>query len=155
MCGVLEDYGDDMNPVLILLVIVGLIAVATGLGFAWKSQQGRIHRQDGHSPVRAKDLPGTHRFGARATLLQFSTEVCAPCKATHAVLDGLANERESVAHVDLDITHRPDLAARFHIMQTPTTLLLDRRGVVRVRIGGAPRIDSLRAELDRILVTAS
>ncbi len=143
-----------MNPVLVVVVLVGLVALATALGFAWKSQQGRVHHADGRTVVRAKDLPGSRRFGAGATLLQFSTEVCAPCKATHTVLDGIAAERPSVAHVDLDVTHRPDLAAQFHIMQTPTTLILDRRGVVRARIGGAPRIDSLRAELERILVTA-
>lgn len=143
-----------MNPVLVLVVLLSLVAGATVVGFAWKSQQGRVHHADGNTVISVKDVPGIRRFGSGATLLQFSTEVCAPCKATHTVLDGLATELPTVTHVDLDVTHRPDLAAQFHIMQTPTTLILDRRGVVRARIGGAPRIDSLRAELDRILVTA-
>ena len=143
-----------MNPVTVVIVLLGLVAVATALGLAWQSQQGRVRHADGRTIVRVRDLPGVRRFGSGATLLQFSTEVCAPCRATHTVLDGLATELSSVTHVDLDVTHRPDLAARFHIMQTPTTLILDRRGVVRARIGGAPRIDSLRAELDRILVAA-
>ncbi|CAN5264600.1 thioredoxin family protein [soil metagenome] len=140
-----------MNPALVLAVLVGLVAVATALGFAWKSLQGRVRHADGRTIVRVKDVPGISRFGSGATLLQFSTEVCAPCKATHTVLDGLANELPSVTHVDLDVTHRPDLAAQFHIMQTPTTLILDRRGVVRARIGGAPRVESLRVELGRVL----
>ncbi|MEP6480738.1 MAG: thioredoxin family protein [Rhodoglobus sp.] len=143
-----------MNPVLVLVVLVGLVTLATALGFAWKSQQGRVHVAHGHTVIRAKDVPGMRRFGSGATLLQFSTEVCSPCKVTHRVLDGIAAENSSVTHVDLDVTRRPELAAQFHIMQTPTTLILDRRGVVRARIGGAPRIDSLRAELDRILVGA-
>jgi thioredoxin-related protein len=49
------------------------------------------------------------------------------------------------------VTHRPDLASKFRIMSTPTTFILDRHGVVRARIGGAPRTADLRAELDRIL----
>ena len=39
-------------------------------------------------------------------------------------------------HVDVDLTDRPDIADRFHVLQTPTTLILDARGVVRARIGG-------------------
>ncbi len=143
-----------MQPSLVVVVLVGLVAAATALGFLWKSQQGRVHHVSGSTVVKAKDVPGVRRFGSGATLLQFSTEVCAPCRATHTVLDGIASELPSVTHVDLDVTHRPDLAAQFHIMQTPTTLILDRRGVVRARIGGAPRLDSLRAELNRILVSA-
>jgi thiol-disulfide isomerase/thioredoxin len=141
-----------MNPVLVVVLLVALVAAATGLGLFWQSQQGRIRRADGNTVIRLRDLPGIRRFGSGATLLQFSTEVCAPCRATHTVLGGIAAERAGITHLDLDVTNRPDLAARFHIMQTPTTLILDRKGVVRARIGGAPRRESLSAELDRILI---
>lgn len=139
---------------IVVAVLAALVAGTTALGLLWKSQQGRVRHADGGTVVRVRDLPGVRRLGSGATLLQFSTEVCAPCKATHTALDGIAAELSDVSHVDLDVTHRPDLAARFHVMQTPTTLILDRSGVVRARIGGAPRIESLRAELERILVTA-
>ncbi|MDQ1526680.1 MAG: hypothetical protein QOG18_1293, partial [Microbacteriaceae bacterium] len=36
-------------------------------------------------------------------------------------------------------------------LQSPTTLILDGRGVIRARIGGAPRAAEVRAELDRII----
>jgi thiol-disulfide isomerase/thioredoxin len=143
-----------MNPLLVALALAGLVALATGLGVAWRSQQGRVRHTDGRTIVRVADVPGVRRFASGATLLQFSTEVCAPCASTRVVLGHLASTRRNVAHVDLDVTHRPDLASRFHIMQTPTTLILDRKGVVRARIGGAPRRDDLTAELDRILVAA-
>lgn len=140
-----------MNPALIAVALVALVALATALGFAWRSQQGRIRHTDGRTVIRASDVPGIRKLAPGATLLQFSTEVCAPCVATHAVLGSIASEHAGVSHVDLDVTHRPDLASRFHIMQTPTTLILDRKGVVRARIGGAPKRESLREELDRIL----
>ncbi|MCU1439775.1 MAG: thioredoxin [Rhodoglobus sp.] len=143
-----------MNPLLVIVALAGLVALATGLGFAWRSQQGRVRHTDGRTIVRVADVPGVRRFAAGATLLQFSTEVCAPCASTRVVLGDLASTRRNVTHVDLDVTNRPDLASRFHIMQTPTTLILDRKGVVRARIGGAPRRDDLTAELDRILVAA-
>ncbi len=141
-----------MNPVTAVAVVVGLVALTAALGMVWQRQQGRIRHTDGTTVIRIKDIPGMRRLGSGATLLQFSTDVCAPCRATHTVLDGIATELDAVTHVDLDVTNSPELAARFHIMQTPTTLVLDRAGVVRARIGGAPRREELREELDRILM---
>ena len=143
-----------MNPLVIALILVALVGASTVTGLVWRSRQGRISRTDGRTIVKVADVPGIRRFGRGATLLQFSTEVCAPCRVTHDVLGSVASERAGVSHIDLDVTHRPDLASQFKIMSTPTTLILDRKGVVRARIGGAPRRDDLRAELDRILVAA-
>lgn len=131
-----------MQPI---LVVLGLVAFATALGLLWRSQQGRVRRIS-----NSVELPDGVNLGGRATLLQFSTEVCSPCRATHTVLDSVARENDDVTHVDFDLTNRPDVAARFNILQTPTTLILDRDGVIRARIGGAPRRDSVLAELDRI-----
>jgi len=127
-----------------LVAIVALVVFTTVLGLAWRSRQGRVRRATGE----AGDLAAA---GAEVTLLQFSTEVCAPCRATHAVLERAA-ERPGVAHVDLDITNRPDLASRFNILQTPTTLILDAQGAIRARIGGAAKPTTVNLELDRILV---
>jgi thiol-disulfide isomerase/thioredoxin len=142
-----------MNASLVPLALVGLVVVATAIGLFWRSRQGKIRHTRGRTIVKVGDVPGVRRFATGATLLQFSTEVCAPCKVTHAVLGDVASTHRNVAHVDLDVTNRPDLASRFHILQTPTTLILDSKGVVRARIGGAPRRDALQAELNRILVT--
>ena len=131
-----------MQPI---LVVLGLVAFATALGLLWTSQQGRVRRTS-----LSIELPEGVVLGERATLLQFSTEVCAPCRATHTVLDRLAGESHDITHVDVDLTHRPDLASRYNILQTPTTLILDRDGVIRARIGGAARPESVRAELERL-----
>lgn len=143
-----------MNPLVIVLVLAVLVGGATALGLLWQSRQGRITHTNGKTVVRVADVPGVRRFARGATLLQFSTELCAPCRVTHRVLGDVASGRSDVTHVDLDLTQRPDLASRFHILQTPTTLILDRKGVVRARIGGAPRSEAVNAELDRLLVTA-
>ncbi len=143
-----------MNPALVVAALAALVALATAIGAVQRTRSGRVRTGAGRAAVRASDLPGAAGLGDAATLLQFSTEVCAPCRATHRILDGVAREVRGVAHIDLDLTHRPDLASRFHIMQTPTTLILDRRGVVQARIGGAPRPAELRAELDRVLSLA-
>jgi thiol-disulfide isomerase/thioredoxin len=135
-----------MNPVVVASILVGLVALATGLGLAWRATTGRVARGN-HQVVSLKDVP----VRGRATLLQFSTDVCAPCVPTRSLLRSLADEHDGVAHVDVNLTQRPDLATQFNIMQTPTTLILDSMGIIRARIGGAPRRDDVRAELSRIL----
>lgn len=136
------------------LVVVGaLVAGSTVLGLVHRALNGRVRRSSGREIVRAKEI-GVTALGSKATLLQFSSEVCAPCRTTNRVLSVLASEHFTVKHVDLDLTRRPDLAARFSVLQTPTTLILDGRGAVRARIGGAPRPETVRLELDRILEAA-
>lgn len=142
-----------MNVVSALLVVVGLVAVSTVVGLVWKRRTGSVT----HAPARAAeivtaaDVRTDAPFGERATLLQFSTEFCAYCPATRRLLGGIAERTEGVAHVDVDLTHSAELAKRFRVLQTPTTLVLDHRGAVHARIGGAPKAAELEASLDRIL----
>lgn len=121
--------------------LIGLVAIATALGLAWRASQGRV------APGRGR-IDGIE-LGGHATLLQLSSQVCAPCRATARVLGGI--ETDGVRHIEIDIADRPDLAAQFNVLQTPTTLILDAAGAVCARIGGAVRRDVVMAELDRLL----
>ena len=56
----------------------------------------------------------------------------------------------SVTSISISPTART-LPRKFNVLQTPTTLILDRAGVIRARIGGAPRQADVRAALDTIL----
>ena len=136
-----------MDAGTVAIVLAGLVLAATLLGVLHRATQGRARAV---TCTRTVSIEGV-ALGPRATLLQFSTEVCAPCKSTARVLDDLAARTEDVAHIDLDVTHRPDLASRFRVLQTPTTLILDADGTVRARIGGAVRRDVVVAELDKVL----
>jgi thiol-disulfide isomerase/thioredoxin len=125
--------------------VLGAIAVATALGLVWRARTGRA-RADGRELA---EIAGAHgALGDHATLLQFSTEFCAPCRSTARVLGDLARRRDGVAHVEVDLTDRPELAGRLNILQTPTTFVLDPRGRSRARIGGAPRLAEVAALLD-------
>ncbi len=132
---------------LIVVVLLGLVAVATALGLSWRASQGRVRR----SGWRDDQIAGVE-LGTDATLLQLSSEVCAPCRATAKVLGSLTTE--GVRHVEIDVAQRPDLAARFNVLQTPTTLILDSRGTVQARIGGAVRRGAVEAELERVVTAA-
>lgn len=141
-----------MDAGTVAIVLVSLVLAATLLGVLHRATQGRARtvpsRRNGDARIVSIDGVA---LGGRATLLQFSTEVCAPCKSTARVLDDLAARTEHVTHVDLDVTHRPELASRYRVLQTPTTLILDADGAVRARIGGAVRRDVVIAELERVL----
>lgn len=138
-----------MDPT-VPIVLGSLLLGSTVLGLLYLRFNGRVRRTAGREVVRAKEL-GATALGSGATLLQLSTTVCAPCRTAHRVLGTIAKERFSVKHLDIDLTERPDLATRFGVLQTPTILILDARGQVRARIGGAPRPEVVRGELDRIL----
>lgn len=146
----MRDYRVAMEASTVVIVLAGLVLASTLLGIVWRTRNGRIRRIPSGDVVAIDGVT----LGFRATLLQFSTEVCAPCRATARVLGELATQTDAVAHVDLDVTHRPELAARFRVMQTPTTLILDRDGAVRARIGGSVRRELIAAELDRVLTAA-
>lgn len=145
-----------MDPVAALVVLAAVVLAGTVVGVALRRRDGHIrHRAHERQHATAAALGrDPSEFGTGATLVQFSTEFCTRCPQTRRVLGGIAQGREGVTHVDVDLTHRPDLAKQFHVLQTPTTLIVDATGAVRARIGGAPRPDEVIRELDSLLETA-
>lgn len=91
------------------------------------------------SVPRPADLTGLDvTLGERATLLQFSSAFCAPCRATRRVLADVAAAVPGVVHVEVDAEQHLDVVRRLGILRTPTTLVLDADGVERARAAGAP-----------------
>lgn len=140
-----------MNAVVVSVVLLGLVAAATAAGLLWRKTSGRIRAHHGDTVIDLAGLAAGAIAGRQATLLQFSTEVCAACATTSVTLKDVASKTTGVAHLEVDVTRRADIASRFNLLQSPTTLILDDRGAIRARIGGAPRAAEVRAELDRIM----
>jgi thiol-disulfide isomerase/thioredoxin len=84
-------------------------------------------------------------LGPRATLVQFSSAFCAPCRATRRILERVVATDDGLAHVELDVAERRDLGARFDVTVTPTVLVLDADGVVVRRASGPPSLAQARA----------
>src|SRR5688500_14945544 len=59
-------------------------------------------------------------LGQRATLVQFSSAFCAPCRATRRILHDVAEQVPGVAHVEIDAEHHLALVRRVGITRTPT-----------------------------------
>ncbi|HUC24289.1 MAG TPA: thioredoxin family protein [Streptosporangiaceae bacterium] len=80
-----------------------------------------------------------HLLGERATLLQFSTAFCAPCRATRRILADVAGLTAGVAHVEIDAESRLDLVRQLNVLRTPTVLVLAGDGTIVRRASGQPR----------------
>lgn len=64
-------------------------------------------------------------LGDRATLVQFSSAFCQPCRATRRTLDEVARMVDGVAHVEIDAEAHLTLVRELDISRTPTVLVLD------------------------------
>lgn len=76
--------------------------------------------------------------GTAATLLQFSSAFCLPCRVTRRLLAGVAEIVPGVRHIEVDAEANLELVRRLGVESTPTVLLLDGDAVEVRRIAGAP-----------------
>lgn len=132
-----------------VLILAALLVATVGVGVYLRWQQDRPRPVDPGEVIDPRRL-GAHELGDSATLLQFSSEICSRCPGVHRTLSAIAEASPGVVHYDVDLTNRPDIAKHFHVLQTPTTLILDRDGVIQTRFGGTPRRDVIELELARV-----
>jgi thiol-disulfide isomerase/thioredoxin len=139
-----------------LIALAAALAVALVTGLAWQRTNGRIRG------VRAGPAPGGPQaraaepaaaeagpvltgaelglpLGQRATLVQFSTAFCAPCRATRRILAEVAGMIDGVTHVEIDAESHLDLVRRLDIRRTPTVLVVGPDGRIAKRASGQPR----------------
>jgi thiol-disulfide isomerase/thioredoxin len=130
-----------------LWVLVAAVAAGVVLSVlkAWVDGRFRGKGEDDVERVTAAELGG--ELGERATLLQFSSAFCAPCRATRRTLAEVEGMVAGVRHVELDAESHLELVRRLDILRTPTTLVLDSTGAVVKRASGAPRKPDVIAAL--------
>ncbi|MEU2509650.1 thioredoxin family protein [Streptomyces sp. NPDC007863] len=97
------------------------------------------------------DRLGGAELGERATLVQFSSAFCQPCRATRRVLDEVAAMVPGVAHVEIDAEEHLGLVRDLGVTRTPTVLVLDAAGVIVRRATGQPRKADVIAALGHAL----
>lgn len=142
-----------MDNFLQISLVLALVALATVVGLIWKSRTGTAKAVKSGEVIdlaeiaAIKDGRAVTEFGERVTFLQFSSEVCSQCAQTARLFHELEAQHDDILHIEVDITNRLDLAKKFNILQTPTTLVLDKNGVVTSRIGGAAKPQTIQDEL--------
>ena len=141
-----------------IALLVGLVVLATALGLLWKARTGRAKAIERGEVVDLAKLGAVKNgrpvtaFGKRITFLQFSSETCSTCKQTSRLFQELEQTADDVLHIEVDITDRLDLAKKFQVLQTPTTLVLNQNGRVTSRIGGAPKQSTIDQELGSFVI---
>jgi thiol-disulfide isomerase/thioredoxin len=142
-----------------IIVAVAALALATATGLLYRARNGTMRParqeaggQDGSAPARpgltTADLGAP--LGARATLVQFSTAFCAPCRATRQVLADVAAMTDGIAHVEIDAESHLDLVRRLDVRRTPTVLVLGPDGRIARRASGQPRKADVIAALGEV-----
>ncbi|MFG2448065.1 thioredoxin family protein [Streptomyces sp. M41(2017)] len=122
-----------------LVVCLAVLALTSVYGVLHRRRSGRVTvrgRDDGKLLGAAELGEG---LGERATLVQFSSAFCSPCRATRRVLGEVAEMVPGVSHVEIDAEDHLDLVRDLGILKTPTVLVLDADGRIVRRATGQPR----------------
>lgn len=127
-------------------ILAVVLVSATAFGLWRRFTDGRIRGVEPsapHDPADSSDRLSEQdlgvALGARATLVQFSTAFCQPCRAARRTLAEVAGMVEGVVHAEIDAEAHLDLVRRLDVTRTPTILVLDPGGRVVKRAVGAPR----------------
>ena len=132
-----------------LITLIAALLIATGVALITRRRSGHFRSASGSkSPERPDTLTRDDLgapLGERATLVQFSTAFCAPCRPTRQVLKKVAGMIEGVEHVEIDAADRIELVRRLRIQATPTVLVLGPDGSIIRRATGQPRVPDVIA----------
>jgi thiol-disulfide isomerase/thioredoxin len=143
-----------------LIALAAALLVATVLGVAMRRRAGQFRPASPRTPAKpgrpAKTADALTEadlgagLGRQATLVQFSTAFCAPCRPTRQILAQVADMVDGVTHVEIDAAARMDLVQRLRINSTPTVLVLDPDGAIVKRATGLPRKADVIAALGTV-----
>lgn len=130
------------------MVILGVVfALATTYGYWYRHRDGRLKSRENADARLRLDPSEIGPLGERATLVQFSSAFCTPCRATRVILGEVAANTPGVRHIDIDAEHELELVRKVGILSTPTTLILDSQGFEVARAVGAPRKAQVEASI--------
>ena len=132
-----------------LLLVVFVLSLATAYGIWDKKRSGKINvKADDRHSVSESEIGKS--LGEHATILQFSSAFCTPCRATRSTLSSVVSHYPKIKHVEVDAESHLELVRRLDIRQTPTTLFLNAQGKEIARAVGAPKREQVITALDNL-----
>jgi thiol-disulfide isomerase/thioredoxin len=131
-----------------LLPIVIVLALASAYGNWYQRTRGVVKAKERAGVITAQMIGGA--LCSRATLVQFSSAFCAPCRATRALLENVVEDLDDVVYIDIDAEDHLELVRKLNILSTPTTLILDSKGQEVGRAVGAPKREQVLSALAAI-----
>lgn len=103
---------------------------------------------------RSNQLPRGALLGQPATVVQFSSAFCQPCRATRRVIEAALNDLSDsfpgLAMIHIDADDNLDLTRSWSVDSTPTVVFLDVEGREVYRASGQPRKADVIAALARV-----
>ena len=82
----------------------------------------------------------------RPVLIDFWASWCGPCRMVVPIVEQIAEEREDIKVVKINVDEEPELASQFRVMSIPT-LVVFRDGAVVNQAVGARSKDAILAML--------
>ncbi len=131
-----------------IVALLAAVVLTVAVAWAFKVRNGRF--SDRPVPAAAQVLTPADlgiELGERATLVQFSSAFCSPCRATRVLLTDIAAKVDGVVTVDIDAEEHLEMVRRFGILRTPTVFVLDADGTISTRASGLPRREQVLAAL--------
>lgn len=146
-----------------LIAVVCILAAATAYGLWRKRMNGRFvesstaagFSRGSQSPAQLTSGQLGASLGSRATLVEFTSAFCAPCRATRRVLDRVVASVAGVTVIEVDAEKDLELTRELGILRTPTVLILDGDGSIHHRATGEPRYADVVAALGAVIPDAA
>ncbi|NBU57882.1 MAG: thioredoxin [Actinobacteria bacterium] len=127
-----------------------VLLLTSAYGFWWKRRQGAIRSNKAVPGHRMTEATLGEALGSRATMVQFSSAFCAPCRATHSLLSQMVIAMNDVKHIHIDAESHLELVRELDIRSTPTTLFINAQGIEVGRAAGTPKREQVLAALANI-----
>ena len=89
-----------------------------------------INKNNFHQEVISSDKP---------VLLDFWAPWCGPCRLLAPILDQVAEEREDIKVVKVNVDEEPELAGQFRVYSIPTLAVMKDGQMVHQAVGARPK----------------
>ena len=127
-----------------------MLVAATGFGIWYQRTRGEFRKKKTvNGPKLTAAIVGTE-LGSRATMVQFSSAFCTPCRATKVLLEDMVKTMPDVHYAHIDAESHLELVRKLDIRSTPTTLFLNGAGVEVGRAMGTPKRAQVHAAISAI-----
>ena len=127
-----------------------VLVAATGFGIWYQRTRGDFRKKKTvNGPKLTAAIVGTE-LGSRATMVQFSSAFCTPCRATKVLLEDMVKTMPDVHYAHIDAESHLELVRKLDIRSTPTTLFLNGAGVEVGRAMGTPKRAQVQAAIAAI-----
>jgi len=122
-------------------LLVLILLISTVIGLLYRRSNGVITKK---RRLHISEAEFAGRYGARVTILQFSTTFCSQCRAAKALISDVVKDQSDISYLEIDAESNLALVRKVDVRSTPTTIFLDKAGFEIARATGAPKRDQLQ-----------